>query len=47
MTVAATPTAADLKQSGPEIRQIEYYNSFWEMNSQTNTEEEEDGNVLH
>ena len=34
----------DLKQSGPEIRPINDYQTFWEMNSQTN-KEEEDGDV--
>jgi transposase len=36
----------DLKQSGPAIRPIDDYQTFWEINSQTN-KEEEDGDVYH
>ena len=36
----------DLRQSGPEIRPINDYQKFWEMNSQIN-KEEEDGDVYH
>jgi hypothetical protein len=37
----------DLKQSGSEIRPINDYQNFWEMNSQTNNEGEKDGDVYH
>lgn len=37
----------DLKQSGSEIRPIDDYQNFWEINSQTNKEEEKDGDVYH
>jgi transposase len=40
-------SASDLKQKAAEIRSIDEYQMFWEMNSQTNNEEEEDGNVYH
>ena len=38
---------AGLKQSGSEIRPINDYQTFWEMNSQANNEEEKDGDVYH
>jgi transposase len=38
---------AGLSQSGREIRPIDDYQTFWEMNSQTNNEEEKDGDVYH
>ncbi len=37
----------ELKQTGSEIRPINDYQTFWEMNSQTNKEEEKDGDVYH
>ena len=37
----------DLKQSGSEIRPINDYQTFWEINSQTNTEEKKNGNDYH
>jgi transposase len=37
----------DLKQSGSEIRPVRDYQTFWEMNSQTNKEEDKDGDVYH
>ena len=37
----------ELKQAGAEIRPINDYQLFWEMNSQANTEEDKDGDVYH
>lgn len=37
----------ELKQSGSEIRPINDYQTFWEINSQTNKEEEKDDDVYH
>lgn len=36
----------ELKQSGSEIRPVQDYQTFWEINSQTN-KEDDDGNVYH
>lgn len=36
-----------LQQSGAGIRPIDDYQTFWETNSQANTEEEKDGNNVH
>jgi len=36
----------ELRQSGSEIRPVQDYQTFWEMNSQTN-KEDDDGNVYH
>lgn len=46
---AAIPAAAPvLTQSGPQIRDITEYQSFWETHSQThNPQEDTDGNVDH
>ena len=46
---ATTPTSAApaLTQSGPEIREITEYQSFWETHSQTHPQEHTDANVDH
>ncbi len=45
---AATPAATPaLTQSGPAIREITEYQSFWETHSQTHPQEDTDGNVDH
>jgi hypothetical protein len=38
---------SDLQQTGTEIRPINDYQTFWEINAQTNQEEEKDGDVYH
>ena len=38
---------APLTQSGPDIRAITEYQSFWETHSQTHPQEDTDGNVYH
>ncbi len=45
--VAAAPESAQLTQSGAEIRPLNAYQDFWEMNSQSNQEEKEDEHVYH
>ena len=44
---AAAPESTPLTQRGEEIRPIEDYQAFWEMNSQGNQEEKEDEHVYH
>ena len=36
-----------LTQSGPDIRALTEYQSFWEMHSQVDPKEDSDGNVYH
>ncbi|MBA2705168.1 MAG: IS21 family transposase [Blastocatellia bacterium] len=38
---------SELRQAGSEIRAIDDYQKFWEMNSQTNKEENDNGDVYH
>jgi transposase len=44
---AAPAAEPPLTQSGPAIRAITEYQSFWERHSQTHPQEETDGNVNH
>lgn len=39
--------APGLTQSGPQIRDITEYQSFWDTHSQTHPQEDTDGNVDH
>jgi transposase len=46
-TALAKAQAPNLTQSGPHIRVITEYQSFWETHSQTHPQEDSDGNVYH
>jgi len=43
----ARAQAPTLTQSGPHIRALTEYQSFWEIHSQTHPQEDSDGNVYH
>jgi hypothetical protein len=43
----ARAQAPTLTQSGPHIRALTEYQSFWETHSQTHPQEDSDGNVYH
>ena len=43
----AREQAPTLTQSGPHIRALTEYQSFWEEHSQTHPQEDSDGNVSH
>jgi transposase len=46
-TLVATPAAPTLTQSGPAIRNLTEYQTFWETHSQTHPQEATDANVDH
>jgi len=46
-TARANAQAPTLTQSGPHIRALTEYQSFWETHSQTQPQEDSDGNVYH
>jgi hypothetical protein len=47
IAAAAGAPATDLTQTGPHIRALTEYQTFWETHSETHPQEDADGNVCH